>query len=126
MSLVFIIYLVGVLPSLGTALCLLGFIGVSVSAVLLFLSFVFEQEFPEGDTTPEKLRACSYPKTFLFIWLLGFLIPEEKVMYTMLAAYGVQEIVTNPKVQELGGKSLDVLEKAMDEYIGKEETKEKE
>jgi hypothetical protein len=47
-------------------------------------------------------------------------------MYTMLAAYGVQEIVTNPKVQELGGKSLDVLEKAMDEYIGKEETKEKE
>ena len=35
----------------------------------------------------------------------------------MLAAYGVEEIVTNDRVQELGGKSLDLLEKTLDEYL---------
>lgn len=35
----------------------------------------------------------------------------------MVAASAVQDIATSPKVQELGGKSLDVINKVMDDYL---------
>lgn len=47
----------------------------------------------------------------------SLLVPDKDTMYTILAAYGVQEVAENEDVQEFAGKSLDVLEKAMDEYL---------
>lgn len=67
--------------------------------------------------------ACVYPTKTRYYFLLAFfilscnLIPNKDTCYAMLAAYGVESIVTNPEVQKLGGKSLDVLNKAMDEYL---------
>ena len=57
-------------------------------------------------------------KTFVMVMcLLSTVVPDKDTAYKMLAAYGVESIVTNPEVQKLGGKSLDVLNKAMDEYL---------
>lgn len=64
---------------------------------------------------PIKLVAC-------LLIVYGILIPSKDTAYKMLAAYGVESIVTNDKVQELGGKSLDVLNKAMDDYLKESET----
>ena len=47
----------------------------------------------------------------------NLLVPSKDTMYTMLAAYGVQTAAENENVQQFAGKSLEVLEKAMDEYL---------
>lgn len=69
----------------------------------------------------------TYKKTrkYLFKWCIGgavglfilSFIPSKSTMYTMAAAYGTQKVAENPDVKRLAGKSLDVLEKAMDNYI---------
>jgi len=63
--------------------------------------------------------------TIMSIWMLmtltGKLIPSQETSYKMLAAYGVTEAYTaaqeSDKVQAIAGKSLKVLEKAMDSYL---------
>lgn len=60
-------------------------------------------------------------KTFVVVMcVLSTVVPDKDTAYKMLAAYGIESIVTNPEVQKLGGKSLDVLNKAMDEYLQEE------
>lgn len=57
-------------------------------------------------------------KTFVVMMILfSVLLPTKETAYKMLAAYGVESLVTNPEVQKLGGKSLDVINKAMDDYL---------
>jgi len=64
------------------------------------------------------------------IWIIGgtlnAIIPEKDTAYKMLAAYGVTELAQNERVQELGGKSLEVLEQAMDKYLKEAEEAESE
>jgi hypothetical protein len=63
-----------------------------------------------------------FVKPLLFFVVLSVLIntftPSKDTAYKMLAAYGVTELVKSEEAQKLGGKSLEVLEKAMDEYLG--------
>ena len=66
---------------------------------------------------PLKLLVC-------VMLTLAVLLPTKETAYTMLAAYGVESIVTNDKVQEFGGKSLDVINKAMDNYLQQSDVKE--
>lgn len=57
-------------------------------------------------------------KTFVILMIaLSVIIPSKDTAYKMLAAYGVESLVSNPEVQKLGGKSLDVINKAMDDYL---------
>ena len=66
---------------------------------------------------------------FMSIWMMitmtGKLLPTKDTAYKMLAAYGVTEAYTaamdSDKVQAVAGKSLKVLEKAMDDYLTKED-----
>lgn len=57
------------------------------------------------------------------LFLTNSLIPSKDTMYTMAAAYGVQTAAENPNVQRVAGKSLQVLEGKLDEFIkeGKKE-----
>lgn len=47
------------------------------------------------------------------------LAPSKETAYTMLAAYGVQEVYQNEDVKRLAGKSLEVLESYMDKHLEK-------
>jgi hypothetical protein len=70
------------------------------------------------ENKPEFYKSLWPLKVFLFVSIpLIFFIPNKDTAYKMLAAYEVQSIIENPEVQKLGGKSLDVLNKAMDEYL---------
>lgn len=64
--------------------------------------------------------------TLLFTWVFSVLVlmftPNKETMYTMAAAYGVQTVAENPNVQRVAGKSLQVLESKLDEFL-KEEKK---
>lgn len=48
-------------------------------------------------------------------------IPSRQTMYAMGAAHAAQQIIENPKVQELGGKAFEILNRKLDEFAGKKE-----
>lgn len=50
--------------------------------------------------------------------LLNSFIPSRDTAYKMLAAYGVQEIMVTDEAKKIGNKSLEVLDKAMSDYLG--------
>ena len=54
---------------------------------------------------------------FSFSWLANALIPSEKALYMILGASAAQEIVANPKVQETGGKVLELINKKLEEAL---------
>lgn len=51
------------------------------------------------------------------LWAVFAILPSKSTMYTMAAAYGVQTAAENPNVQRLAGKSLQLLEDKLDEYL---------
>ena len=53
--------------------------------------------------------------------LLNSFIPSRDTAYKMLAAYGVQEIMVTDEAKKIGSKSLEVLDKAMSDYLGEVE-----
>ncbi len=55
-------------------------------------------------------------------WVL-ILLPTEKTAYTMVGAYAAQRVAENPKVQELSGKVLKVIENKLDKYVEEAEQK---
>lgn len=57
----------------------------------------------------------------LFMLMLAIFFPSKQGMYTMAAAKGVEIAASNPDVKRLAGKSLDVIEQAMDKYLDKKE-----
>lgn len=57
--------------------------------------------------------------------LLAVAFPSKEGIYTMAAAKGVEMAAANPDVKRLAGKSLDVLEGAMDKYIKESKSEDK-
>lgn len=49
--------------------------------------------------------------------LVTAFIPSEKAAYTMLAVYGAQELSNQESVSELGGMGVQVIKKAMSDYL---------
>lgn len=63
----------------------------------------------------KKMKVLLVASSTMFI-LSGFL-PSKETMYTMAAAYGVQSAAENQNVQRVAGKSLQLLEGKLDEYL---------
>ena len=114
MSLAFIIYLAGISSSISAAFAwtvVLLTVGYAIWWILKGFSVIENTKNP-------------LPKPSKWIPILAFvclvssaLTPDKQTIYTMIAASTVEDIVSSPKVQELGGKSLEVLNKAMDDYL---------
>lgn len=121
MSLVFIVYLLGLLEKLSTSLYVVFIISLASTAMCLLIKGIGYDDLSK-DT---HHTYTTWVKRFISVALVSggvfTFVPTKEIAYTMLAAYGVEEIVTNERVQELGGKSLDVIEKAMDEFLQEEE-----
>lgn len=94
-----------------------------IIALVVFTFFVFvdlTEDLPEGEDV--KLSSCmAILKKFIFsvlIYLgLCVLIPSEKTMYTMIAAGGAVELVQSDAVQEVGGKSLQLLNQFLESKL---------
>lgn len=126
MSLVWIIYLIGVLPAFAKGLAVVGGMGsflLITAGVILTLMSNFMSCYSWDDKTlvEGQKKACAvwgkrafYSSVLtLFIALVANLIPSEKTMYYMVAAYGVEKIVANPDVQALASDGADVLKQLM-------------
>ena len=103
MELVFVVWILGVIPHLGKLLILIGGVGVIGWAVC---SLVMAAE-----------RVGKLHKAWLFtpliILVIGVALPNRETTYAMAAAYGVQTIVENETANELASDGVDVLKALM-------------
>lgn len=126
MSLVLIVYLIGLLPALASALSVIGGLGsfllLGAGVVLgLMSTFMTCYSWDDKEQHNRNKTACAkwskrafLASTFtLCIALVANLIPSEKTMYYMVAAYGVEKVVANPDVQALASDGADVLKQLM-------------
>lgn len=126
MSLVWIVYLIGVLPAFATGLGVIGTMGsflLITAGVILTLMSNFMSCYSWDDKTEieSKKKACGMwgKRAFyssiltLFIALVANLIPSEKTMYYMVGAYGTQKLIENPEAQALASDGVDILKQLM-------------
>lgn len=55
--------------------------------------------------------------------LVSTLLPSERTAYVMVGAYAAQRVAEDPKVQQMSGKVLRVIELKLDEYVTEAEKK---
>lgn len=107
MELAFIVWMIGVLPALGSGMVFVG----AVVAYLASSGYIFSI-LGGADKKYTKIAKYLIP-VGVFVWLVGALIPDKQTAYAMAAAYGVQTVVENPKAQELASDGVDVLKALM-------------
>ena len=131
MELALLVYFASVVGSVSTLL------GIS-SAVLFLVSTAFVITLMLGnlgikqyyDETKEELENELKIKKILVVsvkWtipfavifaLLSVLLPTERTVYLMTAAYATQTIAQNDRVQKIGSDVLEVVEKKLSEMKG--------
>lgn len=99
MELVFVVWILGVLPPLGKSLVLIGSLG---TFGWVTCSFIMAAE------SSGKLHKA-WLVTPLIILVIGAALPNRETTYAMAAAYGVQAIVENETANELASDGVDVL-----------------
>lgn len=120
MSLALIVYLISAIPNIKVV----AFIFLLLSAFLSFVSVmsgVIDSEWKAFKLMYKKLIAVISVCIVCII-----VIPSERTMYVMLAAYGVQQVATNEKTQQILGSGVDILNLQLEKYkdeLLKEKTK---
>ena len=128
MSFALIVYLIGVLEPIGMMSWLFAFFSFCCATIAWCVTIIVENEMNEAIVRHGKegsdgiafygtLRSAAKVLTWIFSCTLfiSIFVPSKETAYTMLAASGVESIVTDERVQQLGGKSLDVIEQWLDE-----------
>ena len=131
MELALLVYFASVVGSVSTLLCSLAFILSSVStAFIVTLLFgnlgVKQYSFETEDKLNHQLKikkillkSVKWTIPFAVIFaLLSVLLPTERTVYLMAAAYVTQTIAKNDRVQKIGGDVLEVVEKKLSEMKG--------
>lgn len=122
MELALFFYLAGVVENVSEVIVALSLLTIfSFGCYTVFAAMHYDSSYGGGNkwetyySTRKKLLKWAIVAGVALV--LSGLVPSKNTMYTMAAAYGAQSIVENPDVKRLAGKSLDVLEGAMDKYI---------
>jgi hypothetical protein len=121
MSFAMIVYLIGMLKPLSTlveALASFAWIAVLISSVLMIPATIEEIEH-WLQKLPKMIKTSLIAAISLSVLMV--LIPSKDTAYVMVAAYGIEGIVTDDRVQQIGGKSLDVIEQWLDELAPAQE-----
>ena len=134
MELALLVYFASVVGAFSGLLGLLSFLlfSVSIAFVITLLigdlgvknySYATNQEL-ENELKIKKILIKSVkwtiPLTIIFA-LLSVLLPTERTVYLMTAAYATQTIAQNDRVQKIGSDVLEVVEKELSEMKGTEE-----
>lgn len=93
-----------------------------IAAAVVVVSFVVSAMAYCGAYNKEEIIAAKYwwkCSTIALAIVVPLLVitPSEKTMYTMVAAYAAQKVAEDPKVQQLSGKVLLLVEGKLDGYI---------
>ena len=133
MELALLVYFASVVGSVSTLLCSLAFILSSVSTAFIVILLFGNLGVKQYEETEEELNnelkiksiltksvKWTIPFTVIFA-LLSVLLPTERTVYLMTAAYATQTIAQNDRVQKIGSDVLEVVEKKLSEMKGTEE-----
>jgi len=114
MDLAILVYGISALQNLGTVLVTIAFfaIMVAIGSGIGYFSGYYESEIKTAS------RFFKYSAiTLAIVTPILVLTPSEKTMYTMVGAYAAQKISEDPRVEQLSGKVLKIVENKLDEYI---------
>jgi hypothetical protein len=114
MELAFLVWVISTLKGLSVVLGLLSGIFIVVSFCWIMTGMDY------GATVRWKLVTGLF-SLGVFFGLLNVMIPSQKTAYIMVGAYATQQIAEDPKVQQLGAKTLKLIESKLDEYIDEAE-----
>ena len=134
MELALLVYFASVVGTFSGLLGLLSFLLFSVSIAFVITLLVGDLGVKKryGETEEElnnqlKIKSIltksikwTIPLTIIFA-LLSVLLPTERTVYLMTAAYATQTIAQNDRVQKIGSDVLEVVEKKLSEMKGTEE-----
>lgn len=107
------IYLIGILDSLGKFFAVLGTIIIAVRAIKGFCAFLLKEETGSiGSDGPSK----SYCMYAIGIALIGIsvLLPSTKLAAAM---YIVPVVANNRDIQSIGGNSMEALRKLTEKWL---------
>lgn len=116
MSLVMIIYLIDIVGNIGcftTAAVIITSIAAASLAFFWFIGIAHDIEKENKDAL-FKWSKINFIAAII-IGCIGCFIPSKQTMYMMVGASAAKEIVDNPKVQAVGGKVFDLINKKLDE-----------
>ena len=131
MELALLVYFASVVGTFSGLLGLLSFLlfSVSVAFVIPLLTGDLGIKKRYGETEEElnnqlKIKSIltksvkwAIPLTIIFA-LISVLLPTERTVYLMTAAYATQTIAQNDRVQKIGSDVLEVVEKKLSEMKG--------
>ena len=117
MSLMLIVYILGLLGSVLNTLAIL--IGVSIFGIFISSIFMVEPSTPSQYSKGFRMLKI-FSTVALSCLFLVTVLPSTNTSYTMLAAYGVEEVLSNTDTQRIAGKSITLIEKTLDTYLGRE------
>ena len=134
MELALLFYFASVVGTFSALLGLSSFILFCISVACAITSLVGDLGIKKryGETEEElnnqlKIKSIltksikwTIPLTIIFA-LLSVLLPTERTVYLMTAAYATQTIAQNDRVQKIGSDVLEVVENKLSEMKGTEE-----
>ena len=116
-----LIYLANVADSFQGFIVPAGLIGLFSLFIFGFLVFAELTEDLSESKASKLSSGIALVKKVLFSVLIYFglcvLTPSEKTLYTMIAAGGFVELVQRDAVQEVGGKSLQLLNQFLESKL---------
>lgn len=95
-----------------------GFGGIALVGTITFaaLTFIIAVTFVDVGTKYYNNLKWSIPGLIICM-LVVVAIPSEKTAYTMVGAYAAQKVAEDPKVRDMSGKVLALIEQKLDNYI---------
>ncbi|AJT60776.1 hypothetical protein [Citrobacter phage CVT22] len=122
MELALFFYFAEVSSNLAFILLAMGIIGAiiwGITTINAFMNADYAWNTKQAKAaTHERFKASKgVPIACVIAIVVSCLLPSKDTMYTMAATYGVQSVAENSNVQRLAGKSLQVLESKLDEYL---------
>jgi membrane-bound ClpP family serine protease len=112
MELALLVWVISILHPIGTILGILAFLGMLVLLANLIC-------WTDRHSKPFMGKKWTWivATTTLFLVVTSAVLPNQKTAYIMVGAYAAQRIAEDPKVQQLSGKVVTLIEQKLDQYI---------
>lgn len=115
MEFAFIVWAIGTLPAVSVVMCMvlfMVFFATTAAYVIMSISLVVDHNTEESEENMKHFKkVCRNFSIFSGgLWFIFLITPDKETAYAMAAAYGVQSVVQDERVQKIAGQGVDVLE----------------
>ena len=115
MEFALIVWAIGTLPAVAITMCFLLFMVFFITTVaytIMTISVAVDHNTEKSEANLKHFaKICRNVSIFSgILWFLFLITPDKETAYAMAAAYGVQSVVQDERVQKIAGQGVDVLE----------------